>query len=73
VGDSLREYSFSTLDIDSLGAIAGSVRIELDGKQDTRWELTFQPVGRGKPLRGGEIKDFHAECTGGRLPSCRRI
>jgi len=44
-GDSLREYRFNTLDVDSLGSITGQVRIGLPDREKDTVELTFKPVG----------------------------
>lgn len=46
VGDSLREYRFSTYASDSLGSIAGSLRIELPGKTLNPVTLTFKAIGK---------------------------
>ncbi|HWR82688.1 MAG TPA: Ig-like domain-containing protein [Candidatus Deferrimicrobium sp.] len=45
LGDSLREYSFSTLDADSLGMVSGDVVVAIPGQQDTPSELTFRKIG----------------------------
>ncbi len=46
VGDSLREYRFSTLNVDSLGSIAGTISVELTDLRTAPIMLTFRRVGK---------------------------
>lgn len=45
LGDSLREYSFSSLDSDSLGSISGETVIQIAGERDRPVVLSFKRVG----------------------------
>ncbi len=45
MGDSLRSFTFSTYDDDSLGSVSGTVEIALEDRKESPAKLTFQKVG----------------------------
>ena len=67
LGDSVATYSFSVLDTDSLGAIAGKVAVLVPGKISDEVVLTFNRTDRKQsfdlPVRG---HDFRIQVPAGR-------
>jgi hypothetical protein len=45
LGDSLLEYPFSIIDLDSLGVISGSITVNIPGEESSPVNLSFQRIG----------------------------
>ena len=48
LGDTLKQYSFSTLNSSTLGSISGEVVIAIEGQQDSPAMLSFKKVGSSR-------------------------
>lgn len=67
LGDSLRTFTFTIIDSDSLGSVSGEVVVTLPGKQGSPARLTFQKVGSSQTFPVTTTgHSFHIEVPAGK-------